>query len=292
MSYSIDDVIQNRLGSVKEVSEGRIPFIGEGSHVLIVESIETYLDKKLVAAAVGNEIAGLSVRAVFVVETSNFHQPGSKVQKNWNLYKPAKWEGGDTDAARWVDFVCKLQGIKHGTHQASMQAMLKTRAEGGQQEAQIARGVRIRANGFKSGKPKTNPQTQQVTQYIGVSWETFTQQTNETVLAARTMLDQTSPYVSAAQRAQNHAPQAPMQAPPQYAGVPPMSAQPQYAPQQPQYQQPPQMQPVQQPQYQQAPPVQQPQYAPQPSQGPYTQQPQPVQGAPVGGFLSLLPQPK
>lgn len=287
MAYSMDDVINGRLGTVKVVNEGRIPFIGEGSHVLIVESIETYLDKKLVEAAVGNEIAGLSVRAIFVVESSNFHQPGSKVVKTWNLYKPAKFQDSATDADRWVDFVCQLQGIKLGTHQASMQAMLKTRAEGGQQEAQIARGVRIRANGFKSGKPKTNPQTQVVTQYIGVSWETFTQQTNETVLAARTMLDQTSPYVPAAQRAQNYAPQAPMQAPPQYAGVPPMAAQPQYAPQQPQYQQPmqpPQMQPVQQPQYQQpmqAPPVQQPQYAP-----------QPVQGAPVGGFLSLLPQPK
>ena len=82
MAYSMDDVINGRLGSVKTVNEGRIPFIGEGSHVLIVESIETYLDKKLVEAAVGNEIAGLSVRAIFVVVV--FQSRSTQRASRWN----------------------------------------------------------------------------------------------------------------------------------------------------------------------------------------------------------------
>ena len=270
--YSMDDVISNRLGTVKTVTEGRIPFIGEGPHVLIVESIETYTDKKLVEAAVGNVIAGLSVRAIFVVESSQTHTAGSKVCKTWNLFKPSKFPDQPTDADRWVDFVCKLQGIAIGQHQPSMQAMLKTRAEGGQQEAQIARGVRINANGFKQGKPKTNPQTNITTQYIGVSWETYTQQDAAKVAATRAQLDQTSPYKPASERQQAQPQQvAPQQqfAQPTFNGTP-MQNLPQFQPQQ-----------VAPQQYQVQPPMQ---------QG-YVQQPAQAQPLP-SNFLSLLPQQK
>lgn len=218
----IDDVISGRLNQVKPVADLRTPFIGDGTHVLIVESIETYYDKKLVEAALGNQIAGLSVRATFSVERSTCHPVGSKVCKTWNLFRPSKFPSQPTDADRWVDFVCKLQGIAVGQHQASMQAMLKTRAEGGQLEAQIARGVRINATGVKANKPtvrRLSDGTTQETWFVNVQWDTFTTQDNNLVTQTRAQLDQTSPYTYRQEQVQAVAPApapVPQQAPTQY----------------------------------------------------------------------------
>jgi hypothetical protein len=245
--------VMDRLNGTKPVTD-RDPFIGAGRSKLIVLSVEPFNDKKLVDGVwIGH---GPSVKAVFEVEESPVHPVGSRVVKIWNLFKPAKFSSMATDADQFAQFVCILQGIPEGQHSAGCRAMLKTRAEGGLLEAQPARGSRIIAMGTESGKP--NAKTGKL--YVKVAWQHVPQ--DGSVLAlTRTALDQRNPYIPSTQQL------APVQqAPQQY--VQPMQAAPvQQAPQQ-------YVQPMQ------AAPVQQTPQAP--------QAPQAVQGAPAGGFLSLI----
>lgn len=235
------DDVMNRLNSTKPVID-RDPFIGEGNHILSVASIETYLDKK----------HGKSVRATFIVDQSSCHPPGSTVCKTWNLFKPAKFETQANDADGFADFLCKLQGLPEGQHAQSARAVLKPVAEGGNAEAQPARGCRIAAQGRASGQP--NPTTGK--RYVQVSWQTVPQD-GATIVAQRAQLDAAHPYRPRA---------APAPAPQQYAN---------------QYQQAPVAQPYAQP-------VAQGGYVN--SQPQQFAQPAPVAPAPQqGGFLAMLP---
>jgi hypothetical protein len=257
------DEVMNRLNMTKPVVD-RDPFIGAGQHdSLIVLSIDTYQDQKW----------GQTVRGTFLVEKSTFHAPGTTVCKLWNLFKPAKFATQNTDADGFADFCCKLTGAPEGGHHAIARSLIKSRAEGGNKEAQPGRGARIIATGREAGKPNERGQ-----RYVVVSWQTFAGQTNEMMAQTRAQLDATRPYTP------NNS--APVPQPPQMMPQAPAPMQYQ-APVQPQmqYQQPPQTPAPMQYQapapYQAAPQYQAPvQPVAQPTQ---------VQTAPIGGFLSLLP---
>lgn len=241
-----DDVLA-RLDQTKPVVE-RDPFIGSGQHdSLIVMAIEMYNDQKW----------GKSVRASFEVEKSTLHPAGSRVVKIWNLFKPSKFPSQATDADQFAQFVCVLQGLPEGQHAAACRTILKSRAEGGNAEAQPARGARIRASGFEVGKVNERGQ-----RYVRVQWATFAGQDGNMVAQTRAQLDAKSPYQEPAP--QNYAQPDPRAQQYQAAGSPTA-----VAPQNPQAQQ-----FVQQ--YQQAPQG----YAPAPTQ---------PTAPPAGGFLAMLP---
>lgn len=245
------DEVMNRLNMTKPVVD-RDPFIGAGQHdSLIVLSIDTYQDQKW----------GQTVRGTFLVEKSTFHAPGTTVCKLWNLFKPAKFATQNTDADGFADFCCKLTGAPEGGHHAIARSLIKSRAEGGNKEAQPGRGARIIATGREAGKPNERGQ-----RYVVVSWQTFAGQTNEMMAQTRTQLDATRPYTPNNSAPVPQAPQMPQ------------------APAPMQYQAPVQSVWPTPPQYQQAPAPTQYQAPVQP-----VAQPTQVQTAPIGGFLSLLP---
>lgn len=250
------DEVMARLNATKPVVD-RDPFIGEGLHEsLIVTSIETFNDQKW----------GKSVRANFKVEKSTCHPAGQGVVKIWNLFKPSKFPTQATDADQFAQFVTILQGIPEGTHGASCVALLKSRAEGGNSEAQPARGARIRGFGVAVGNP--NPTTGK--RYVRVQWTNIPQDGNM-ITQARTQLDAEQPYTPREQAAPQGYAQPPAQ---QYAQPPQGYGQ---QPMQPQYP----TQPVAPAQGYAQPPV-----AP---QGYGASAPAQPQGAPAGGFLSMIP---
>ncbi len=185
MSNQYDEVMA-RLNSTKPVID-RDPFIGEGQHdSLIVTAIETYNDQKW----------GKSVKVSFKAEKSNCHAPGAGVVKIWNLFKPSKFPTQSTDADQFANFVTILQGIPEGSHGASCQALLKPRAEGGNAEAQLARGARIRAFGTAVGQPNATTGKR----YVKVQWSNIPQDGNM-IGQARAQLDAEQPYTPRTEQA-------------------------------------------------------------------------------------------
>ena len=228
------DELLARLDQTKPVID-RDPFIGEGQHdSLIVAAIETYNNQKW----------GTSVRATFEVEKSTLHPAGSCVVKIWNIHKPSKFPTQANDADQFAQFVCILQGVPEGQHGPACRAILKTRADGGNSEAQPARGARIAAFGQAVGKVNEKGQ-----RYVRVSWRSIPQD-GTAVAQARAMLDARRPY-----QAPTFAQPDPRAQQYQQAGFPAQAAPQQF--------------------------VQG--YAPMPVQ------PAPVQVAPPGGFLAMLP---
>lgn len=280
------DDVMNRLGNTKPVDQ-RDPFLSEGQHQLLVHSIQEYNDTTW----------GKSFRVLFLVEQSTRHPPGSLVARTYNIYKPAAYATQSNDADSLTDFICVLQGIKLGDHHASAKALFVSRERGGQHESQVARGMRVLATGqppgnglTAKGKPKT---------YTRITWQTAPNDA-ASVSTNRAMLDAKFPigapqappgsWNSYGPPQQQTAPQALQQmqqhVQPQYA-APLGHTQPQswgahnYTPPQPV--QPP-VQPYTPPQ--QMPPqgYVQPQFG-----GQQPVNPQPVQSAPTGGFLAMLP---
>jgi hypothetical protein len=201
-----DDLL-NRLNNTKPVNQ-RDPFIRQGSHELIVASIEIYKDQKW----------GDSIRVTFETERSNTTKPGDMVCKLFNLFKPAKFDSQSTDADEFVNFVCLLQGVKPGEHAAIMRALIKRHAEGGMLESQPARGARIRAFGAEVGKANERGE-----RYVKVSWQTV-EQDQATVARTRAELDARRPLTGTPVAAPQPAPVAP----PQYAQAPVAPVAPQY----------------------------------------------------------------
>lgn len=270
------DDVMNRLNNAKPVSNFD-PYLSDGQHALIVHSIEPYQDQKW----------GESFRISFYVEQSTKHPVGSLVCRTHNINKPAMFSTQPNDTDTLIDFICVLQGIPLGKHQASAKALLYLVAKGGQLENQPARGCRINATGIPpkpgmtaAGKPKT---------YTKITYQTV-QQTAAMVGEARAMLDKSHPMGAprpqqSPMQPQQGYQQVPQQTPPQYPSQPvqPQAIYSQPAPSLGYIQQPPQG--VYQP-----PPAQTPiqqvgqQYLP---SGSSIVQPPP--GVPQGGFLALLP---
>lgn len=235
-----DDVMA-RLTSTKPVTD-RDPFVAAGEHDLVVVAIETFNDQKW----------GKSVRGIFEVEASTSHPIGARVVRTWNLFKPSAFPTQPTDADQFAQFVCILQGLPEGSHAPACQALLKSRAEGGNSEAQPARGARVHASG-QQPKAGNNPQTGKPYSYVKVTWRSIPQD-GAMIAAARAALDAKSPYIASPQYA---APQGPPPGVPmQYAQAPQAPAPMQYAPAPVQYAQP---------------------------------APQPIAAPPAGGFLAMMP---
>lgn len=196
-----DDVL-DRINGAKPAKAGRDPFIMEGSHEMIVCSIEVFQDKAW----------GATVRGTFelVSSTNPACRGGTTYAKLWNLKKPAKFESQETDADNFVDFVCKVQNTQLGQHGAACTALIKTSREhpGGQLERQPARGVRVRCTG-RNNTAKT---------YVAVTWSAASVEQNlETISKTRADLDMRRPFFESAQQTapvppqMQQAPQAPVQ---------------------------------------------------------------------------------
>lgn len=213
----------DKFNNTRPVGPARDPYIPDGNHELIVLSIEPFRN------AEQNDC----IRARFVVEKSNVIPPGAIVSQAWNLDKAAPKPGMTTDRDRFVDFICKLQGINHGEHHAACRAVARSRAEGGNCEAQPARGARIAATGVpkitKTGANAGKP-------YTVVDWRT-TQQDGQRIAQTRAQLDANPTYALQAQQPQAPAPQQgyaqPAPAQPQWGA--PAQPVPQQAPAQPQW---------------------------------------------------------
>lgn len=300
------DAVMARLNNTKPVDQ-RDPFLSDGEHDLIVHSIAEYNDQKW----------GQSYRVSFVVEGSTKHPPGSMCVRTFNIQKPAMYPNQPNDADQLAEFICKLQGIELGQHGASAKALLVPRSQGGNAEEQRARGCRIHASG-RPPKNGINPQTNRPYTFVPVSWRTVSQDANA-ISQMRAALDQKYPIQQMQQTPTQQYPQQMQTTQPQQYGQQPQypvqlmqppqmyqaAQQPQMMPQgvspqqtggysmgytmQPAQPQQPMQQPTQYPQQPQQMPMQQPAGYAQPTYGQQPQQPQPVQGAPAGGFLAMLP---
>lgn len=116
-------------------NHNRDPFIGDGQHVLAVESIEEFNSQNM----------GPCVRAIFEVLESKTHPVGSTVSAIWAMLKPAPKPGMTRDQDRFVDFITRLQGAPAGHPIGQdIRVLLKDRPQD-----QLARGTVIRANGVR-----------------------------------------------------------------------------------------------------------------------------------------------
>lgn len=174
------DAVMDKLDNVKPVGTLRDPYIPDGTHEFVILSIEPFR----------NQEQQLCVRARFAAEKSSVLQPGAVVAQLWNLDKSAPKPGMTTDRDRFVDFICKLQGVALGQHQAACRAVLKPRAEGGNLEAQPARGSRIAGTGVPR-VTKTGPNAGK--SYTIVDWRTLAQD-GAMIAAMRAQLDANPTY--------------------------------------------------------------------------------------------------
>ncbi len=176
------DEVMSKLDAAKPVAALRDPYIPEGTHEsLVITQIESFRNQ-------ANEPC---VRASFIVEKSQVVAAGTALGAFWNLAKPSPKPGMTTDADRFVDFVCTLQGTREN-YQASCRALLKTRAEGGNMESQPARGARVGAKGV-SRITKTGVNAGK--SYTIVEWQNIPQQD---IANTRAHLDATMPLKVAA----------------------------------------------------------------------------------------------
>ncbi len=131
-SYGPQDTY-DRLNNARQITN-RDPYIEEGKHRLVVESLEEFAHE-----------TGPAVRGTFEVLASTRHPVGSKVATVWFLMKPAFKPGMTTDSDRFADFCTRLKGAPVGYPIGNdIRVLLKERAK-----EQLARGMVIDVEGVR-----------------------------------------------------------------------------------------------------------------------------------------------
>lgn len=236
MTYQISDEALRRIDGAKPLRGGNYdPYMEEGSHDLVVLSIDTYNDAT----------HGASVRAIFEVEASSAGTAGQKRAQTWNFLKPPKFKDGETDTDRFADFVAKLKGttISDPSLGQAIRTLINSVAAGGRQEHQLARGLRIKAQGRNVSK--ATPQNPNPKPFVKPTWFHVADQGD--VAGRRAMLEVKHAAALAQPNNsgyQNQYQQQPVPVQPQYTQQQVQHAPPQYTQQQMAPQAPPQqMQP-------------------------------------------------